>query len=230
MLKRFYVNSVIDNLKTALEECPILSDCTISIDSGILSITDSNGHRLFECERPTNSSTKLFRWRTYASNESYAQSRIGTDSGSAYGYFPYCYVCDNGAVIYTHAWDSNHGMPIRIVKTNDNRIAFISYQISSGYPAETTKGFKQDLQCIAWGDIEPFKWFDIPNRYDTHAMVVPMLTNSDANVVSYTVKSGFMPYSTQDAAMKVIDIAGKKYLADGYFAIEFEDSEETEES
>lgn len=226
MLKRFYVNSVIDNLKTALEECPILSDCTISVESGVLSITDSNGHRLFECERYTND--KNFRWRTYASNESYVQSKIG--DSSYYGYFPYCYVCDNGAVIYTHAYDSKHGMPIRIVKTNDNRIAFISYQISSGYPSATTKGFKQDLQCIAWGDIEPFKWFDIPNRYDTHAMVVPMLTNTDANVVSYTVKSGFMPYSTQDAAMKVIDIAGKKYLADGYFAIEFDDSEETEES
>lgn len=220
MLKRFYVNDNLETLKTALEECPILSDCAITVADSRLTISDQNGNPLFRIWRASNQ----IRWIVWVSEDTYVETKNGTDSYVAH--INYCYACDNGAVIYNTA---RNGLPIRIVKTTRGELAFIFYD-DWGVPTSSSMGFSRYLQCVAWGDIEPFNKIDITNRYDTHAIVVPMLTNSDANVVSYTVKSGFMPYSTQDAAMKVIDIAGKKYLADGYFAIEFEDSEETEES
>lgn len=220
MLKRTYVNDNLETLKTALEECPILSDCVVTVADSRLTISDQNGNPLFQIWRASNQ----IHWIVWVSEDTYVTTVNGTDSYVAH--INYCYACDNGAVIYN---TSRNGLPIRIVKTTRGELAFIFYDNSS-VPTSTAMGFSRYLQCIAWGDIEPFDKIDIPNRYDTHAMVVPMLTNSDANVVSYTAKSGVMPYSTQDAAMKVIDIAGKKHLADGYFAIEFEDSEETEES
>lgn len=220
MLKRTYVNDNLETLKTALEECPILSDCVITVADSRLTITDQNGNPLFQIWRASNA----IHYKTWASEDVYTETDNGTSTYPAH--INYCYVCDNGAVIYNTV---RYGQPCRIAKTNQEKLVFITNGAIS-VPSSALNGFARNLNCIAWGDIEPFNAFDIPNRYDTHAMVVPMLTNSDANVVSYTVKSGFMPYSTQDAAMKVIDIAGTKYLSDGYFAIEFEDSEETEES
>lgn len=216
MLKRTYMNDNLETLKTALEECPILSDCVITVADSRLTISDQGGNPLFQIWRASNQ----IHWIVWVSEDTYVETVNGTDSYVAH--INYCYACDNGAVIYN---TSRNGLPIRIVKTTRGELAFIFYDNSS-VPTSTTMGFSRYLQCVAWGDVEPFNKIDITNRYDTHAMVVPMLTNSDAEVISYTVKSGFMPYSTRDAAMKVIDIAGKKYLADGYFAIEFEDSEE----
>lgn len=220
MLKRTYVNDDLEILKTALEECPILSDCVITVADSRLTISDQSANPLFQIWR----ANYAVHYKTLASEDIYAETSNGTSTYIAH--INYCYVCDNGAVIYNTV---RYGQPCRIVKTNQGKLVFITNG-SSSVPSSSLDGFARNLNCIAWGDIEPFDKFNIPNRYDTHAMVVPMLTNSDANIVSYTVKSGFMPYSTQDAAMKAIDIAGKKHLADGYFAIEFEDSEETEES
>lgn len=221
MLKRTYVNDNLETLKTALEECPILSDYVITVASNRLTISDQNENPLFQIWIPR----VAIHYKTWASTELFTETYNGTSGIPAH--INYCYVCDNGVVIYNTV---RYGEPCRIVKTNLGKLAFITNGIDSTPPSSAQEGFARQLNCIAWGDIEPFDMFDIPNRYDTHAMVVPMLTNSDANIVSYTVKSGFMPYSTQDASMKVIDIADKKYLADGYFAIEFEDSEEIEES
>lgn len=217
MLKRTYVNNDLETLKTALETCPILQDCTISVSNNTLTITDSNGHTLFELAHTVSPSD--YTWKSYASESLYTFAKSGSSSYPAT--MSYCYVCDNGVIIYMYAND--YGEPIRIVKTTDDRIAFITYRLSGqAYPYSETDGFSNTLDCVAYGDVAPLSTFSMTTRYDTHGLLVPMITNSAADVLSYTAKSGFLAYSTQDLTLKVIEIGGKNYITDSFFAIEIE--------
>lgn len=223
----------LDNVKSALEECPILNDCQITIendtsvsDHKLLVITDSDAHRLFELHVDVyaNAGNGTVRGVTYASSSLHALTYFGDSSDKAR--VKNVYICDNGAIImiacYYHSSDQYY-LPIRIVKANDGRIVFVSRRNASWY-ADSPASYRDNIDCIAYGDVAPLSTMSISNRYDTHAAIVPMLTNCEAGIVSYTEKSGFMTNSSQSTTVQVIEIAGDKYMTDGYFAIKVEES------
>lgn len=235
MFKRFLIRSSgyamisdTEAIKTALETCPIFNDCQITTETGsgsnhkLVVITDSDSHRLFELHIYQDSK-QVYAW-FYASSSLYAQTRLGSESYPAR--VGSIYVCDNGAIIEligTYNGNDTEWMPIRIVKTNDGRIAFVSRRNDTAY-CSGVDGYRNDIDCIAYGDVAPLSTMSISNRYDTHAAIVPMLTNCEAGTVSYTEKSGFMMNSSQSTTVQVIEIAGDKYMTDGYFAIKVEES------
>lgn len=218
----------LDNVKAALEECPIFNDCQITIEPGtgsnhkLLAITDSDSHRLFELH--VHQDSMRIDAYAYASSSLYAETWFG---GSSYpARIKNVYICDNGAIIEivaTYNGNDTYWMPIRIVKTNDGRIAFVARRNDSAN-VDTPSGYRDGIDCIAYGDVAPLSTMSISNRYDTHAAIVPMLTNCEAGIVSYTEKSGFMTNSSQSTTVQVIEIAGDKYMTDGYFAIKVEES------
>lgn len=217
----------LDNVKAALEECPIFNDCQITIESGtgsnrkLLAITDSDSHRLFELHVYQDSFIKAV---AYASESSYASTTLGSTTYPAR--VKNVYVCDNGVIIEivgTYDGNDTYYLPIRIVKTNDDRLAFVSRRNDS-VTVNTPSGHKDNIDCIAYGDVAPLSTISISNRYDTHAAIVPMLTNCEAGTVSYTEKSGFMTNSSQSTTIQAIEIASDKYMTDGYFAIKIEES------
>lgn len=235
MFKRFLIRSSgyvelgdAETIKTALEACPIFNDCQITTETGsgsnhkLVVITDSDAHKLFELHIYRDD--KQVDVNIYASSSLYADTWLG---GSSYpGRVGNVYVCDNGAIIEligTYNSDDRYWMSIRIVKTNDGRIAFISRRNNTTY-CSGVEGYRNDIDCIAYGDVAPLSTMSISNRYDTHAAIVPMLTNCEAGTVSYTEKSGFMTNSSQSTTVQVIEIAGDKYMTDGYFAIKVEES------
>lgn len=218
----------LDNVKAALEECPIFNDCQITIESGtgsnhkLLAITDSDSHRLFELHVYQDS--LYIEAIIYASESLYVETSLGSS------YYPArvknVFICDNGAIIELVGTSSNsdaYYLPIRIVKTNDGRFAFVSCRNNSA-TVSTPSGYRDGIDCIAYGDVAPLSTMSISNRYDTHAAIVPMLTNCEAGTMSYTEKSGFMTNSSQSTTVQVIEIAGDKYMTDGYFAIKVEES------
>lgn len=218
----------LDNVKAALEECPIFNDCQITIESGtgsnhkLLVITDSDSHRLFELH--VHQDSLYIEAYAHASSSLYAKTWLGASSYPAR--IKNVYICDNGAIIEIvgkYNGNDTYWMPIRIVKTNDGRIAFISRRNDTAY-CSGVDGYRNDIDCIAYGDVAPLSTMSISNRYDTHAAIVPMLTNCEADTVSYTEKSGFMTNSSQSTTIQVIEIAGDKYMTDGYFAIKVEES------
>ena len=218
----------LDNVEAALEECPIFNDCQITIETGdgsnhkLLVITDSEDNRLFELHIYIDSIG--IEAYVYASSSLYANTGLGSSSYPAR--IKNVYICDNGAIIEivgTYNGSDAYYLPIRIVKTNDGRIAFVSCRNNSA-SVSTPSGYRDNIDCIAYGDVAPLSTMSISNRYDTHAAIVPMLTNCEAGTVSYTEKSGFMTNSSQSTTVQVIEIAGDKYMTDGYFAIKVEES------
>ena len=218
----------LDNVKAALEACPIFNDCQITIETGtgsnhkLLVITDSDSHRLFELH--VYQDGLYIDANIYASESLYAHTTLGSS------YYPArvknVFICDNGAIIEivgTYNGNDYYYLPIRIVKTNDDRIAFV-FRRNDSAVVETPSGYRENIDCIAYGDIVPLSTISISNRYDTHAVIVPMLTNCEAGTVSYTEKSGFMTNSSQSTTIQAIEIAGDKYMTDGYFAIKVEGS------
>ena len=235
MFKRFLIRSSgyavigdVEAIKTALETCPIFNDCQITTETGsgsshkLVVITDSDSHRIFELH--IYEDNRQIRACVYASSSLHSETQLG---GSSYpARVGSIYVCDNGSIIELIGTENNNDtywMPIRIVKTNDNRIAFISRRNDSA-TVNAPSGYRDNIDCIAYGDVAPLSTMSISNRYDTHAAIVPMLTNCEAGTVSYTEKSGFMTNSSQSTTVQVIEIAGDKYMTDGYFAIKVEES------
>lgn len=235
MFKRFSIRSSghaelgdAETIKTALEACPIFNDCQITTETGsgsnhnLVVITDSDSHRLFELHIYEDNG-KICAC-VYAASSLYSETQLG---GSSYpARVGSIYVCDNGAIIELigkYYDNDTEWMPIRIVKTNDGRIAFVSRRNDSAY-CSGVDGYRNAIDCIAYGDVAPLSTMSISNRYDTHAAIVPMLTNCEAGTVSYTEKSGFMTNSSQSTTIQVIEIASDKYMTDGYFAIKVEES------
>ena len=213
-LERFYptytTSSYISG-RNANEKTTVIHPATITI-------SDSDGHELFRLTRNWMNNGKVYAsWNIYATGNNGVTRSCGNAS---YGYhISYAYGCKNGVIIFVAADGNSQSVPIRIVKTNNGKLAFIAWGGSAIYPPT---GYFQDQDCMAYDDVVPFKTYTFSNRYDIHYVVVPLLTNSQAEVVSYTDKSGFLPYSTQDGIIKVITINGKKYLTDSFFAIEDE--------
>lgn len=188
-----------------------------------ITISDSDGHELFRLTRNwTNNGRVYVSWKIYAAGNNVVTKDCGSNS---YGYhITYMYACKNGIIIFVAADDGTQSLPIRIVKTNNGKLAFVVWRGATAYPQTSVNlsGYFQNQDCMTYDDIATFKTYTFSNRYDIHYVVVPLLTNSQAEVVSYTDKSGFLPYSTQDGIIKVITINGKKHLTDSLFAIEDE--------
>ena len=226
MVKRHYIGNDFDTLYTVLSQSEFLTNAGATVvndGSGNPKITikDSDENTLFTIQKITNSSSVDVEWYSYASSNNSVRGYAGNSSYHAT--VNYVYTCKNGIIIAivgnTAGGVGNGILPIRIVKTNLGKLAFVSKRNNIG---PIINAYRESMDCVAWGDVSPLYTIYIPNRYDTHYEVVPMLTNSDMDVVSYTDKSGFLLYSTGDLAFKIINISGKKYLSDSYFAIEDE--------
>ena len=223
MIKKHYIGFNFQTLYNVLSQSEFLTDAgvTVSYNSSISTvyIKDADENTLFSITKMTNYSID---WTSYASANVYASGTVG---GSSYvASLDYVYTCKNGIIIVIKGNVGSGGvgsgiLPIRIVKTNLGKLAFVSKRNTY---ATTSNAYRENIDCIAWGDVAPLYTVWISNRYDTHYEVVPMLTNADADVISYTDKSGSLLYSTGDYALKAINISGKRYLSDSYFAIEDE--------
>lgn len=202
-------------------------------------IKDQNGNLLFKVSNDPyaiNVTRGRVKWTSYCLSGS-ASGRVGMMSGyytADYScYIKTIYACSNGIIIHiTCNKEDNtkeYNAPIRIVKTNNGKYAFItcrntqdSTTTPTGYPTGSG-GYCNMLDCITYGDTNTIDTFLITNAYGLHYEVIPMLTNSDPNLLSYTEKSGFLQYSTQDLVIKTVMIGGKRYLTDSFFAILDED-------
>ena len=225
MIKRHYIGYDFGILYNVLSQSEFLTEAgaVVTYNSSIATIyiKDTDENTLFRITKVNSSSTNI-SWTSYASSNLYADGYAG--NGSYPASLDYVYTCKNGIIITINGRAGSGGigngiLPIRIVKTNLGKLAFISKRNNV---STTSNAYRENIDCIAWGDVAPLNTAWISNRYDTHYEVVPMLTNSDADVVSYTDKSGSLLYSTGDLAFKIINISGKKYLSDSYFAIEDE--------
>lgn len=205
-----------------------------------LRIKDSDGHVVFRIQNdPYSSSVSKgsIRFETYYTTGSKV-SYVGMMSEyyvATYScYIDYILSCSNGIILYIGNAGGNKGyysFPIRIVKNNDGKLTFVAYantigqsdpQTPNGYPAYSG-GYCNDLNCITYSDVDPINQFLCSTQYGLHYAVIPMLTNSEMGVLSYTEKSGFLPYSTQDLTIKTIVIGGNRYITDSFFAILDED-------
>jgi hypothetical protein len=197
------------------QQTPTVVSSPANVDimqSATIDVKDEDGNVVFRIAKDVYT----YIWTTYASSSVYASGSLGN---STYGSsIPYMYSCKNGIMIVMTVQNIN--LIIRMVATNLGKLAVISRRNTGASIGSNINGYKNAIDCIARGDVAPLSTIDIPNRYDTHYEVVPMFTNSDA--VSYTDKSGFLLYSPGDFAIKGINVAGKKYLSDSYFAIEDE--------
>ena len=215
------VNNSLDVLKAAIDSSGFLDDEYVTVETGqsseydsntynVLSIKDADGNVLFRYEQNA-ADLDRGRWINYASSSvksatNYTNAHTITDIGT----------CTNGIIINIR-WSNVTNSPIRIVRTNLGKLAFI-HSIGTGQPDAYT-----NQSCVAWGDVSPLRnlTFNVSNRMQ--ALIAPMLTNSEHDVLSQTVKSGWMPYNRDyNVYLRAMVLNGHRFLTDGYFAIEDE--------
>lgn len=214
-------NNSLDALKAAIDSSGFLDDEYVTVETGqsseydsntynVLSIKDADDDVLFRYEQKTED-LERGRWISYASSSvkaatNYSNVHTITDVGT----------CTNGIIINIQ-WSRVGYSPIRIVRTNLGKLAFI-HSITTGQPDAYT-----NQSCVAWGDVAPLRnfTFNVSNRMQ--ALIAPMLTNSEHDVLSQTVKSGWMPYNRDyNMYLRAMVLNGHRFLTDGYFAIEDE--------
>lgn len=215
------VNNSLDALKAAIDSSGFLDGEHVTVETGqtseydsntynVLSIKDESDNVLFRYEQNTTDLTRG-RWISYASSSvetatNYSNAHTITDVGT----------CTNGIIINIQ-WSTVGYSPIRIVRTNLGKLAFI-HSITTGQPNAYT-----NQSCVAWGDVSPLRnlTFSVSNRMQ--ALIAPMLTNSEHDALSQTVKSGWMPYNRDyNVYLRAMVLNGHRFLTDGYFAIEDE--------
>lgn len=216
------VNNSLDTLKAAIDSSGFLDGEYVTVETGqsseydsntynVLSIKDTDGNVLFRYEQNTADLARG-RWISYASSSVKAATNCGnahtiTDVGT----------CTNGIIINTQWSNGAVSSPIRIVRTNLGKLAFI-HCITVNQPDAYA-----NQSCVAWGDVSPLRnlTFNVSNRMQ--ALIAPMLTNSEHDVLSQTVKSGWMPYNRDyNVYLRAMVLNGHRFLTDGYFAIEDE--------
>lgn len=214
------VNNSLDALKAAIDSSGFLDGEYVTVETGqsseydsntynVLSIKDTDGNVLFRYEQNAADLARG-RWINYASSSvksatNNSNAHTITDVGT----------CTNGIIINIK-WSATKS-PIRIVRTNLGKLAFI-HSIATEPPDAYT-----NQSCVAWGDVSPLRnlTFNVSNRMQ--ALIAPMLTNSEHDVLSQTVKSGWMPYNRDyNVYLRAMVLNGRRFLTDGYFAIEDE--------
>lgn len=214
-------NNSLDALKAAIDSSGFLDDECVTVETGqsseydsgtynVLSIKDADDNVLFRYEQ---NAASLLRgqWISYASSSVKTEKQLAsmshliTDVGT----------CTNGIIVNT-LWDSTYNSPIRIVRTNLGKLAFIHISDSSSYPDAYSY-----QSCVAWGDVSPLRNLTFRVSTRMQALIAPMLTNSEHDVLSQTVKSGWIPYNRDYSVyLRAMVLNGHRFLTDGYFAIE----------
>lgn len=217
-------NNSLDTLKAAIDSSGFLDDEYVTVETGqsseydsstynVLSIKDADDNVLFRYEQDAASLLRG-QWISYASSSVKTERQLSsmshtmTDVGT----------CANGIIVNTR-WTISGGTynsPIRIVRTNLGKLAFIHIGNSSSYPDAYS-----NQSCVAWGDVSPLRNLTFMVSTRMQALIAPMLTNSEHDVLSQTVKSGWMPYNRDYSVyLRAMVLNGHRFLTDGYFAIE----------
>lgn len=209
--------STLNDVKDLIEQSGFLETGeTVAIEEDVLYIRDSQ-------------SNDLFTWvsGTTGVRRAYADS---TNYNTVYTTNPYNLYdgigCKNGVIIvsrYATGYPGS-GLPIRIVRTNQGKMAFIFWSSSSGTASPSNyEAYCNSQCCVAWDDITPLRTLDISVRSRMQTEIVPLFTNAQLDIVSKTVKSGAIMYSPDYSTnLRYILINGHRFITDGYFAIEDE--------
>ena len=221
------LNSNLNNVKSLIEDSHFLEagetvTVTTSGNNTILTITDVSQNKLFEWTygSAASSTTAKGEIKAYADSTNY--NTIVT--GNPYRFFEGI-GCANGIIIRRRAYSSsgNGDMSIRIVRTNRGNIASIFHVGGTSEPVNPT-GYYMSQCCVAWGDVTPLRTLDFSVNGRMQTEIVPLFTNAQLDVVSKTVKSGFIMYSPDYSTnLRYILINGHRFITDGYFAIEDEE-------
>lgn len=208
--------STLNDVKDLIEQSGFLETGeTVAIAEDVLYIRDSQSNDLFTWESGTTGVR-----RAYADGINYNTVR-NTNPYSLYDGIG----CKNGVIIVSRYSDSSAGgLPIRIVRTNHGKMAFIFWAANNINPPQNHEAYYNGQCCVAWGDITPLRILDVSVRSRMQTEIVPLFTNAPLDIVSKTVKSGAIMYSPDYSAnLRYILINGHRFITDGYFAIEDEE-------
>ena len=174
--------SRLNDVKDLIEQSGFLEPGeTVTINDQTLYIKDSDDNT-------------LFLWvhagarRAYADSTNYNTVR----TTNAYSYYDGI-GCKNGVIIVSRytAGAAGTGLPIRIVRTNQGKMAFIFWaSASNNYSPTNYEAYYNEQCCVAWGDITPLRTLDVSARSRMQTEIVPLFTNAQLDIGSKTVKSG----------------------------------------
>lgn len=208
--------STLNDVKDLIKQSGFLENGeTVAIAEDVLHIQDSQSNDLFTWESGTTGVR-----RAYADSTNYNTVRT-TNSYSLYDGIG----CKNGVIIVSRYSNGREGgLPIRIVRTNQGKMAFIFWAASTTNSPQNYEAYCNGQCCVAWGDITPLRILDVSVRSRMQTEIVPLFTNAQLDIVSKTVKSGAIMYSPDYSTnLRYILINGHRFITDGYFAIEDEE-------
>ena len=212
------INNDLTILKNFIESCNFLRGETCSILNDVESIGDPS----YTCTRfeiRNNDDALLFavehftnNYKAYAfiSDGSYKSRELSKNNfGIASGIG-----CSNGFLLSSL---SSRNFPIRITRNNLGKLVVITaFSDTTNY-----EGYWRGQHCITYDDILPLRTIDLNHHERMQVVIAPMFTNSAYDTLSYTEKSGWMPYNKDYTPnLRTMVVNGHRYITDGLFAIE----------
>ena len=217
------INNDLTILKNFIESCGFLRDETCSILEDVESINEpsytctrfeirnSDDALLFAVEHFSGTyKNSMYKAYVFISDGSYkyrelAMSSYGIASGIG---------CVNGFLLSSL---SSRNFPIRITRNNLGKLIVITaFSNTVNY-----EGYWRGQHCITFDDILPFRTIDLYHHERMQVVIAPMFTNSAYDTLSYTEKSGWMPYNKDYTPnLRTMVVNGHRYITDGLFAIE----------
>lgn len=223
------INNNLNKAKELLETCGFLADETVTVEGSpgqspfanwstnykSLQIHDSSDNLIFRMDlRGTESSDPVY-YGAYHSDGSVSRNYNSNGHRLVDGIG-----CKNGVFLKLRlqSTDTYRGC-VHIFRNNHGKMTFV---FNCG-TSDTSITNNTNLCCTTWADVSPYRLITLNGYSRMQTIIAPLLSDAPIDELSYTVKSGWMPYNRDyGIRLRTMTLNGHRFITDGRFAAEDE--------
>lgn len=225
------INNDLNKAKELLETCGFLVDETVTVETfngetnpspwagwsnnyKSLQIHDSSDNLIFRMDSRGGQGDAIY-YGAYRSNGSVSRNYNLNGHTLVDGIG-----CKNGVFLKIHqqSTDTNRGC-VHIFRNNHGKMTFVFNCGSSDYGITNNT----NLCCTTWEDVAPYRLITLNGYSRMQTIIAPLLSDAPIDELSYTVKSGWMPYNRDyGIRLRTMTLNGHRFITDGRFAAEDE--------
>lgn len=221
------IDNDLNKAKELLETCGFLADETVTVEDSpgqspfvnwstkykSLQIHDSSDNLIFRMDlRGTESSDSVY-YGAYHSDGSVSRNYNSNGHRLVDGIG-----CKNGVFLKLHQQSADRGC-VHVFRNNHGKMTFV---FNCG-TSDLTITNNTNLCCTTWEDVAPYRLISLNGYSRMQTIIAPLLSDAAIDELSYTVKSGWMPYNRDyGIRLRTMTLNGHRFITDGRFAAEDE--------
>lgn len=223
------INNDLNKAKELLETCGFLVDETVTVEDSpgqspfvnwstnykSLQIHDSSNNLIFRMDLRGTEPMDSVYYGAYHSDGSVSRNYNNNGHHLVDGIG-----CKNGVFIKSHGGaDDVYKGCIHIFRNNHGKMTFV-FNCGSDDSGITNN---TNLCCTTWEDVAPYRLITLNGYSRMQTIIAPLLSDAPIDELSYTVKSGWMPYNRDyGIRLRTMTLNGHRFITDGRFTAEDE--------